>query len=103
MAFTMSRLDHFVGRPMRPGPEYVGTRSAMRSHSSSVKSPCVDRQAFELAPREAPIWRVYANSSPDTLKFDPQSAVLFPTASKDVRNVLELSLQRTATRLGTNS
>ena len=69
---------------VRSGPEYVGTRSAMRSHSSSVKSPCVDRQVFEMDPSAAFIWRVHANSSPDTLKFDSHSATIIPTASRIV-------------------
>jgi hypothetical protein len=73
----MSRFDHFVGRPMRPGPEYVGTRSEMRSHSSSVKSPCADRQVFEMDPAAAPSCRVYANSDPESTELATHTATIF--------------------------
>src|SRR5665213_24497 len=59
MAFTMSRFAHLVGRPMRPSPEYVGIRSAIRFHSSSVKSPCTDRHVVEMDSSGDPMGEAY--------------------------------------------
>jgi hypothetical protein len=54
----------------------------MRSHSSSVKSPCVDLQVFEMDPSAAPIYRVYANSDPESTELPTHTAPIFPTASE---------------------
>jgi hypothetical protein len=49
----------------------------MRSHSSSVKSPCADRQVFEMDPAAAPSCRVYANSDPESTELATHTATIF--------------------------
>src|SRR4051794_15543694 len=66
MAFTMSRLDHLAGRSIRPPPEYVGTRSAISSHSESVKSAGNDRHDPSILPPDPVISKVYDLQAPHT-------------------------------------
>src|SRR5271156_6217858 len=82
MAFTMSRLSHLVGRPIRPFPEYVGIRSAISSHSSSVKSPWVDRQVVAMGLSLDPIIEVYEICTPESGLFGYCTGHTSTTASE---------------------
>src|SRR5665213_874129 len=98
MAFTMSRFAHLVGRPMRPSPEYVGIRSAIRFHSSSVKSPCTDRHVVEIDSSEDPMAEAYGIWSPAWRQYDHWTGNTLSTASKNTALVTSSASDQDAVR-----
>src|SRR5579884_612639 len=65
MASTMRRRSTVTGRPIEPGVQYGATRSAMRSHSSSLMSPCVVRQVCATPTGSASMTKATRPRTPD--------------------------------------